>query len=1149
MFVLLLAAPAYASYEPVETFGEGAISNVEGGPKGPKAEEGVSQPTGIAVNNTTGDVYVVDQGKNRVMRFASHGNFREAWGWGVGDGNNEYERCGPDGEIARCKGTKENTSPDVPEDNGAGIPGEGVGQFKESSAIAVDQSTGDVYVVSGHLKGDVQVFSGKGRFIGDFGEVDSSSEAVSNSPEKLHEGINDTGLAVDGATGDVYIQQTVFLPQNPAESRVMVFEPQSPGDYEHYLYAGQSHDLFTGAYSEYARALALDPSGDFYVSHDEILYRFAKGNLATPAWAVPAPEGGGMAVEPVTGDLLRYATHSTKIERFSAVNGKVIEKFGTGETGLGLINGVLSLALNPNLSWAPGRPPGILYGDLSFTENHTKEARVLALTQLPVAPPKVDAESASFVGSSSATLTAQINPDGYETRFRFQYGTEACSSHPCGEAPLGGADLGAGSADLAAGMELSGLAPETTYHYRVLATNLFGSTVEGAEQTFTTYPLLAPGLPDGRVYEMVSPPEKSGGEVFSPEPKLASCTECKPGENSAMDPMQSAADGNEVAYEGTPFARTGDAIEQNEYLSRRTATGWRTEDLSPTTDPSSLPYGALSADLSTGVLPWESNDPLLSPEAPSGYANLYLRGADGTMRPLLTAPPSGAGGLVLRFAGASAASADFSHVVFEANYALTGATAFAPASQEGAAGKYNVYEWFDGQLRLVNVLPGNTATVPDASLGEQPENSAAFDATNAVSRDGSRIFWTDEKTGQVYVRENGEATVEVPDPARFLAASRDGSKVLLRDGLVFDLSGGTPVESANLSNGLEGFQGMLGSSEDLSRVYFVDTEVLTGEEQNGQGAVAQSGADNVYLYEAGSGSTRFIATLLQADDSALSNGLAGDWQPSASERLAQVTPDGRYLAFMSHAQLTPYMNGGEFEVFEYDAETSRLSCVSCSPTGVPPLGESRLSLIRPITTKFPQPRNLSDNGRVFFDSRDVLSPLDGNGSIEDVYEWEPEGVGSCVRAGGCVFLISSGHSPADSNFIAASPSGGDVFFATRDRLVPADQDQLYDLYDARMGGGFPELTVPSCTGTGCQGVPGAPPIFATPSSATFSGVGNFETAAATEVSGKAKAKKKPAKCPKGRELRRSRCVKARAGGSKAHKARHGAGRQAGGRGR
>jgi hypothetical protein len=246
---------------------------------------------------------------------------------------------------------------------------------------------------------------------------------------------------------------------------------------------------------------------------------------------------------------------------------------------------------------------------------------------------------------------------------------------------------------------------------------------------------------------------------------------------------------------------------------------------------------------------------------------------------------------------------------------------------------------------------------------------------------------------------------------------------------------------------------------------------------------------------------------------------------------------------MSHANLTSYESKGVFEVFEYDARADHLVCASCNPSGVAPVGASKLTLISVVQTKFPQPRNLSDNGRLFFDSSDVLSPFDGNGSVEDVYEYEPGGIGTCVRARGCVSLISSGHSPSDSNFVAASSSGDDVFFTTRDRLVPADRDELYDLYDARANGGFAEVTAPACTGTGCQGVPGAPPIFATPSSVTFAGVGNFDSSpGATAAPQKAKEKKKAAKCQRGKKLRRARCVKTRAGKSaarakgKAHRA-------------
>jgi hypothetical protein len=123
-------------------------------------------------------------------------------------------------------------------------------------------------------------------------------------------------------------------------------------------------------------------------------------------------------------------------------------------------------------------------------------------------------------------------------------------------------------------------------------------------------------------------------------------------------------------------------------------------------------------------------------------------------------------------------------------------------------------------------------------------------------------------------------------------------------------------------------------------------------------------------------------------------------------------------------------------------------------------------------------------------------------------------------------LISRGIGSRDSEFAGASESGSDVFFTTRDQLVPADQDELEDMYDARVDGGFQELTPPACTGTGCQGVPGAPPIFATPSSVTFAGVGNFEsTVASTPGKAKSKSKRKTVRCAKGKKRVRGKCVK------------------------
>ncbi len=137
------------------------------------------------------------------------------------------------------------------------------------------------------------------------------------------------------------------------------------------------------------------------------------------------------------------------------------------------------------------------------------------------------------------------------------------------------------------------------------------------------------------------------------------------------------------------------------------------------------------------------------------------------------------------------------------------------------------------------------------------------------------------------------------------------------------------------------------------------------------------------------------------------------------------------------------------------------------------------------------PHWISDDGdRVFFDTLDPLVTQDTN-RITDVYEWERESSGSCTESPGCIYLISDGTSAEGSYLIGTTATGDDVFFTTRGQLVREDDNENIDVYDARVGAVQPPAAS-QCTGTGCQGVPSAPPIFATPASSTYNGVGNLE---------------------------------------------------------
>jgi len=756
--------------------------------------------------------------------------------------------------------------------------------------------------------------------------------------------------------------------------------------------------------------------------------------------------------------------------------------------------------------------------------------------------PLIEGGKASEVTATTALISGSVNARGIETEVAVEYVSEeqfeesefaAATSVPGANVPP------APPGPQPVSMQLTGLTPDTAYLFRIVAQSSAGAGNPGKAGRFATFLPLSHSLPDNRVYEMVTPAQKVG-EPYVPEANRreglgGSCWHCTPGWQKPRMPMQASPDGDAVAYEGDPFAE-GLAAGANEYRSRRPdASGWQTTGLGTPLfrDGEGEGFKAFSTDLTKAVLVQGVRS--LTPEAPEGFANLYIQeeGKAGLTTLIEAEPPErDENNFKVTYAGANAgteAVEPFSHVIFQANDALTPEDpGIAPEAPPVDEGETNLYEWSNGELHLVNVLPGNGEAVPDAVFGSglllalEPGNEN-FNFDHAISEDGSRIFWSRKSDGQVYVREAGTSTIEIPDPGRFLTATPDGSKVLLDDGMLYDLKDEILTD---LSSGAGGFEGLVGKSEDLSRIYFVDTEALTPPtEENAGGEAAQAGEPNLYLWE--EGAVRFIAALLP-DDNNTGVGKLGVWRAAPGDRLAQASADGRFLAFESRAPLTAYdstISEAEgcigtakigipqcFEVFEYDAQEETLICASCRPSGEAPIGPSNLALIGGPKASFPQPRNLppAGEGRLFFESQDTLTLADTNAHIQDVYEWEPNGVGNCTRAKGCLALISSGTSPKDSHFLDASYTGEDAFFLTRAALVPQDIDgDFLDVYDARVGGGIPEVLNPPCEGQACRGPASTAPSEPGAASALFSGPAN-------------QASKR---CSKGRVQRRGKCVK------------------------
>jgi hypothetical protein len=366
--------------------------------------------------------------------------------------------------------------------------------------------------------------------------------------------------------------------------------------------------------------------------------------------------------------------------------------------------------------------------------------------------------------------------------------------------------------------------------------------------------------------------------------------------------------------------------------------------------------------------------------------------------------------------------------------------------------------------------------------------------------DGERLYWSSNGEGGAnpgndlyrYDAATGDLTDLAPDP------SGDGAEV----------------------------QGILGSSEDGSYVYFVANGALaegaSAGDCHGRGnSPLESLEGTCNLYVEHEGQVKFIAPL----ESVSGHGDVENWRFKAHQegggdlpKVSLVSADGRTLLFRSMEKLTSYENEGTPEFYRYRfGDPDPILCVSCNPTGAAPsFGAPRLGSIEiPGVSSFePSPvltRNLSaDGNRVFFETTEALLTADtngdegcpsvtlnGTGACQDVYEWEAKGTGSChweIQDGGCLYLISTGKSPDPSYLLDASAGGNDVFIFTRSRLVAQDEDSSVDVYDARVGGGFAAQNEPPppppCEGEACKHGATPAPEGSSPGTPLFSGPGN-----------------------------------------------------------
>lgn len=562
-------------------------------------------------------------------------------------------------------------------------------------------------------------------------------------------------------------------------------------------------------------------------------------------------------------------------------------------------------------------------------------------------------------------------------------------------------------------------------------------------------------LPDKRSWEMVSPPDKNGGEIEAPETIAGGGA------------LQAASQGGLVTFSSTAsFAGGQGAPIGSQYLSGRSASGWSTQNIS-------TPLFSGSYDLTDQGVPWRLfsenlsralllngdrcrgeagecpvvNPPLPGTDAPPGFQDYYLF-EGGSFEALIGAADIAGRGLdpstfEVKLQGATPG---LGAVVLASCAALTD-----DAIDGCATGASNLYLWrkATGSLTLL--------ATPGSRLAAQ---------AGALAQEGNRVYLEGIEDGPLVLREGANAYPVSAGAASFQAASGDGSVAYyLEAAHLYRYL--TVTHTATDITPTGGVKGVLGASADGSAVYF-------------QGEAG--------LQRWSEGTTTTVAPGAAAADPSA-------WP--APTGAARVSADGAKLLFPSKEKLSGYDNtdkvSGEpdSELFLYDAGTATLKCLSCNPVASRrPRGPSSIpgAIANGVSFAAYKPRVLSANGkRVFFDSADTLSSADANSDattgegIPDVYEWEAQGEGSCAKAGGCLEIISGGAFPQGASFVDASADGTDAYFLTAASLLPGDFGAA-DLYDARAGGGFPEASpqVP-CEGDACQLLPAIPeePTLAT----------------------------------------------------------------------
>ncbi len=317
----------------------------------------------------------------------------------------------------------------------------------------VAAATGTTYNWSGYMD-----WNGKGSFTHSTGYYMEPSDHGSCSDSSAY-----TWAGIGGWGGE-----TLPLGQDgTAQHEEGLGEDQSWTE----ILPAQKHPIATELYATPGHWFIADTQYTGGEHYSFYMYNYATGEAVHVSGKGPvdASVNDFIVERPGTGNLLNFS--SVAFQGFT--NGSSFAKHKTERINMENEKGELNAS--------PGNISTNKYAFTDYYHHCTGSVSGSGAEGAEGALPVVTTGTASNVTESTATLTGSVNPKGFDTHYHFEYGLEAENY----EASTPEVDGGSGSAEVPVSANVTGLAPGTTYHYRLLGNSTTGIEV-GPDETFKT---------------------------------------------------------------------------------------------------------------------------------------------------------------------------------------------------------------------------------------------------------------------------------------------------------------------------------------------------------------------------------------------------------------------------------------------------------------------------------------------------------------------------------------------------------------------------------------------------------------------------------------------------------------------------------------